>query len=115
MVALEIMMILSFFILIGMQRRSKPIVREIATVFLFVITMAVYLDYQLNLYVCNSDQRNIAKSVKFAAADDDLSWMREAANNYLGDADNPYPAEINYRSYFDAIDRLDNRPSIYYD
>ena len=115
MVVLEIIMVLSFIGLIGLQRRSKPIVREVATVMLFVITMGVYFDYQIKLYVCNSDQRNIAKSVKYAEDDDDLSWLRRAANNYLGDADNPYAAETNYRSYFDAIERLDNRPSIYYD
>ena len=115
MVVLEIIMVVSFFVLIGIQRRSKPIVREVGTVALFVITMAVYLDYQLNLYVCNSDQRNIAEAVKYAAADDDLTWLREAANNYLGDSDNPYAAEISYRSYFDAIERLDKRPAIYYD
>ncbi len=97
---LDLPLFLSLIALVILQFDKRRIPRVLVSVVALALSAVVVFDYQINLYVCNSEQRAIARMFQGSQPTDDTTWAINAANRYWRDKKNSTMEEPNYRSYF---------------
>jgi len=109
--ALFLLMIVLFLL----QFTNGKIPRVVVSAAVVALSVVVVGDYQMKLYVCNSEQRSIARMFQSTKPTDDLTWAINAANRYWLDKEKYGDGEPNDRSYASYIREEPNIPDIDYD
>ena len=98
-----------------LQFTNQKILRVVVSAAVVTLSVVVVGNYQMELYVCNSEQRSIARMFQSSKQTDDLTWAINAANRYWRDKEKYTDGEPNDRSYASYIREEPNIPNIDYD
>ncbi len=112
---LDLALFILLIALLALQFEKRRIPRVLVTIAVLVLSAVVVFDYQITLYVCQSEQRSIARMFQASQPTDDITWAITAANRYWRDKEKSSNEEPNYRSYFSYLREEPNAPDVYDD
>lgn len=112
---LDFVLFLLLIVLFIFQFSGNRIPRVIVSSAVIALSVWVVGDYQLKLYVCNTEQRSIARMFQSSKPTGDFTWAINAANRYWRDKEDYTEGEPNYRSYFSYVKEEPNTPEVFYD
>ncbi len=112
---LDLALFIFLIVLLVLQFQKSRIPRVLISVVVLILSAVVVFDYQIKLYVCQSEQRSIARMFQASQPTDDITWAINAANRYWRDKEISTTAVPNYRSYFSYLREEPNVPDVYDD
>ena len=112
---LDFLLFILLLVLFALQFSPKRTARVIVSIAVIALSVFVVGGYQAALYVCNSEQRAIAKMFQVSKPTDDFGWAINAANRYWRDKENYTDREPNYRSYASYLNEERSRPDVVVD
>ena len=115
MLMLDLYLFVLVVVLFVLQFAPQKTPRVIVSIAVVAMTVWVIGDYQIKLYISQSEQESISRMFQGSNSTDDFTWAINAANRYWGDRENYTEREPNYRSYFSYIDEERNRPDVIVD
>ena len=108
-------LLLFLIVLFILQFSTNKLPRVVVAATVIALSVVVVGDYQLKLYVSNSEQRSIARMFQNSEPTDDLTWAVNAANRYWRDKEKYKGREPNFRSYFSYLQEEPGIPDIDYE
>ena len=102
-------------LLFVLQFKGNVILRIIVTLSVIGLAAAVVWDYQIKLYICNSEQNTIARMFQASDPTDDFSWATNAADRYWSDKDKSHDGKLLDRSYCSYLKEEPKAPGVDYD